>query len=61
MKDYNSPAQLQEQAITIMENVEDTVEHICNEYTLSGEKVWVMINALSEAKIHEFPQYDEDE
>jgi len=55
MNDSNSPAQLQEQAITIMENVEDIVEHICDEYTLSGEKVWVMINALSEAKIHEFP------
>ena len=55
MIDSNSPAQLQEQAITVMESVEDIVEHICDEYTLSGEKVWVMINALSEAKIHEFP------
>ncbi len=61
MNDSNSSAQLQEQAITIMENVEDIVEHICDEYTLSGEKVWVMINALSEAKIHEFPQYDDNE
>ena len=61
MKDYNSPAQLQEQAITIMEHVEDNVEHICDENRLSGEKVWVMINALSEAKIAEYPDYDEDE
>ena len=60
MIDSNSPAQLQEQAITIMENVEDIVEHICDEYTLSGEKVWVMINALSEAKIHEFPDNEDD-
>ena len=61
MKDYNSPAQLQEQAITIMEHVEDIVEHICDENRLSGEKVWVMINALSEAKLTEFPQLSEDE
>ena len=61
MKDYNSPAILQQQAITVMEHVEDIVEHICDENTISGEKVWVMINALSEAKINEYPQYDEDE
>ena len=61
MKDYNSPAILQQQAITVMEHVEDIVEHICDENTISGEKVWVMINALSEAKIAEYPHYDEDE
>ena len=61
MKDYNTPAILQQQAITVMEHVEDIVEHICDENRISGEKVWVMINALSEAKISEYPQYDEDE
>ena len=61
MKDYNTPAILHQQAITVMEHVEDIVEHICDENTISGEKVWVMINALSEAKIGEYPQYDEDE
>ena len=61
MKDYNTPAILQQQAITVMEHVEDIVEHICDENTISGEKVWVMINALSEAKIAEYPHYDEDE
>ena len=60
MKDYNSPKQLQEQAITIMEHVEDIVEHICDEELISGEKVWVMINALSEAKLTEFPNHEED-
>ena len=60
MKDYNSPAILQQQAITVMEHVEDIVEHICDENRLSGEKVWVMINALSEAKISEYPQYDDN-
>ena len=61
MKDYNSPQLLQAQAITIMEHVEDIVEHICDEELISGEKVWVMINALSEAKLTEFPQLSEDE
>ena len=61
MKDYNSPAILQQQAHLVLEHVEDIVEHICDENTISGEKVWVMINALSEAKLHEFPQLNEDE
>ena len=61
MKDYNTPAILHQQAITVMEHVEDIVEHICDENTISGEKVWVMINALSEAKLTEFPQLSEDE
>ena len=60
MKDYNSPAILHEQATLVMEHVEDIVEHICDENRLSGEKVWVMINALSEAKISEYPQYDDN-
>ena len=60
MKDYNTPAILQQQAITVMEHVEDIVEHNCDENRLSGEKVWVMINALSEAKISEYPQYDDN-
>ena len=37
--------QLRDDAVNVLENVEDTVEHICDEYMLSGEKVWVMINA----------------
>ena len=61
MKDYNSPQILQQQAHLVLEHVEDIVEHICDEELISGEKVWVMINALSEAKISEYPHYDEDE
>ena len=61
MTDYNSPAILQQQATLVLEHVDDIVEHICDENTISGEKVWVMINALSEAKLNEYPQLDEDE
>ena len=53
-----TPEQLRDDAVNVLENVEDTVEHICDEYMLSGEKVWVMINALSEAKLNEFPSPD---
>ena len=52
--------ELQEQALTISEYIEDTVEHICDEHLLSGEKVWVMINALSNYHLNQFPQDDED-
>jgi len=51
---------LQLQATTVMEVIEDSVEHICNEHVLSGEKVWVMIGALADAKLNEFPVYEED-
>mgnify|MGYP003127555721 FL=1 len=50
-----TPQQLREQAINILETIEDTVEYLCDENLLSGEKVWVMIHALSESKMEEFP------
>ena len=57
----NSPEQLQEEATIIYENIEDVVQYIWDEHKLSAEKVWVMINALSEAKLNEYPQLNEDE
>ena len=56
MTDYNSPAILQQQAHLVLEHVEDIVEHICDENVISGEKVWVMISALCEAKLAHFPE-----
>ena len=50
---------MREEAINILEQIEDTVEYICDENLLSGEKVWVMIHALSEAKLEEFPLDDD--
>ena len=61
MIDYNSPKILQQQATLVLEHVEDIVEHICDENRISGEKVWVMINELSEAKINEYPSPDDNE
>ncbi len=48
-------AQLREEAFTVLETIEDSVEHLCDEYMLSGIKVWTMISALSDAKLDEFP------
>ena len=54
--------QLRDDAVNVLENIEDTVEHICDEYMLSGEKVWVMISALCDAKLAQFPlEYDNED
>jgi len=47
--------QLQSEATEIMLVLEDTVEYLCREHVLSGEKVWVMVGALADAKLKEFP------
>ena len=48
--------ELQQEAITVMETIEDAVEHICDTEMLSGEKVWVMVRALSDIHLNDFPQ-----
>lgn len=48
-------ATLQQQAIEVMKTIEDSVEYICNDNQLSGEKVWTMIAALADAKLNQFP------
>ena len=48
--------ELQQEATLVFETIEDVVEHICDTYMLSGEKVWVMINALSDLKLKDFKQ-----
>jgi len=50
--------QLQSEATEIMLVLEDTVEYLCREHVLSGEKVWVMVGALAAAKLKEFPDDD---
>ena len=39
--------------------MEDMVEYVCKEHTISGEKVYFMIHELSRIKLNEFPQDDE--
>ena len=55
MNNNEEHAILQEQAYNVMEIIEDNVEYLCDEYMMSGEKVWVMISALCEAKLANFP------
>ena len=56
-----SPEQLQSEAMEIMELIEDVVEYHCDEKLISGEKMWVMINALSDYKLNQFPINEEEE
>ena len=51
---------LQEQAYEVMESIEDNVEYLCDEYMMSGEKVWVMIHTLAVTKMLEFPELREE-
>ena len=52
---------LQDQAILVMETIEDAVESICNENLLSGEKVWTMVYALADTKLNQFPEIEEED
>ena len=56
-----SQDQLKNEAVEIMELIEDVVEYHCDEKCISGEKMWVMINALSDYKLNQFPIHEEEE
>ena len=66
----NEIKRLQDNAINLLELIEDTSEHFCDENTISGEQFYVMMKALVDCKLREFPIdfeqleediYDEDE
>ena len=52
----NEQQQLQNEASEVLEMLEDMVEYVCKEHTISGEKVYFMIHELSRIKLQEFPQ-----
>ena len=52
--------QLHNEAYEVMELIEDVVEYHCDEKYISGEKMWVLINALSQYKLNQFPTELED-
>ena len=54
MNDNDLPTKLQQEAIEIMELIEDVVEYHCDENYISGEKMWVMIKALADIRCSEF-------
>ena len=60
----NEMQRLQEQSINLLELVEDVSEQFCDENTISGEQFYVMMKALVDCKLKEFPldfeQLEED-
>ena len=66
----NEIKRLQDNAINLLELIEDTSEHFCDENQVSGEQFYIMMKALVDCKLREFPIdfeqleediYDEDE
>ena len=55
-----SNEQLHNEAYEVMELIEDVVEYHCDEKYISGEKMWGLINALSQYKLNQFPIELED-
>ena len=51
----NERQKLQNDAVNLLELIEDTSEHFCDEYRVSGEQFYVMMSALCDAKLRQFP------
>ena len=60
----NEMERIQQNAINLLELIEDTSEHFCDENQVSGEQFYVMMRALVDCKLKEFPidleQLEED-
>jgi len=60
----NEIKRIQDQAVSLLELIEDTSEHFCDEHLCSGEQFYVMMKALVDCKLKEFPldfeQLEED-
>ena len=60
----NETTKLQEQAINLVDTIEDIAEYFCDEHFISGEQFYVMMKALVDTKLREFPfdfeQLEED-
>ena len=63
MKDFELK-RLQEQSIDLLDTIEDVSEYFCDEHLISGEQFYVMMKALVDCKLREFPldfkQLEED-
>ena len=56
----NEMQKLQNDAVNLLELIEDTSEHFCDEYRVSGEQFYIMMKALVDCKLREFPFDFED-
>ena len=63
MENNNEVKRLQNQAVELLDLIEDTSEHFCDEHFVSGEQFYVMMSALCDAKLRQFPidLVDEDD
>ena len=56
----NETQKLQNDAINLLELIEDTSAHFCDEHRVSGEQFYIMMKALVDCKLREFPiDFDE--
>ena len=55
METNNNLIKLQEQAINLVDIIEDVAENFCDEHFVSGEQFYVMMKALVDTKLREFP------
>ena len=64
MEINNETQRLQEQAVSLLETIEATAEYFCDEHFISGEQFYVMMKALIDTKLREFPfdyeQFEKD-
>ena len=51
----NETQRLQNQAVELLDLIEDTSEHFCDEHLVSGEQFYIMMKALVDCKLKEFP------
>ena len=60
----NQIKKLQAQSIDLLDTIEDVSEYFCDEHLISGEQFYVMMKALVDCKLREFPldfnQLEED-
>ena len=53
--DNNQKAKLQHEAIELLELIEDVSEDFCDTNQCSGEQFYIMMKALVDCKLREFP------
>ena len=53
----NETQKLQNDAVNLLDTIQDVSEYFCDEYRISGEQFYVMMSALCDAKLRQFP-YD---
>ena len=51
----NETHKLQNDAVNLLDTIEDVSEYFCDEHRVSGEQFYVMMSALCDAKLRQFP------